>query len=331
MKNTRMHLHLSRKKALVLVFLTVVLLLALNVVALYTLDSNSIQLNSLLNSDYLYSATMIPASETDDYICFKAGISFKLKEDAPSSINADIVMQSMGVQYTEAVNWNTNELSTYGIAISSNLAREYGLNIGDSLYSKHIVNDVVIEYRIEQIIPDVMCIRINDNGMSGDGVIIMGYDEEYVDYISNVHLVYTKEPVNTLFGYSQGTLTDIVYRNNEITVLLKAMVPYIVVNGICSILVSIGLVFFLKKEISYNFKRLMIAGFSAKELNVAYNRCVMGMSMLSVFLAFVITLLAFLFYYASSLMFLYYSAILLLEAVVIVIVAHIFKRLLWRK
>ena len=331
MKNTRIDLHLCRQKAIVLVFFIIVLLSALNVVALYTIENDIAQLNSLLHSDYLYSATMIPASKTDDYICFEAGISFKLADNATSSINADVVMQSVGTQYTESLNWNTNELSTYEIAISSSLAREYGISIGDSLFSKHIVNDEVLEYRVEQIIPDVTSIYVNDNGINSNGVIIMGYDKEYVDHISNVHLVYTKEPVNTLFEYSQGTLTDIVYRKDEITTLLKALLPYIVVWGICSIIVSVGLVFFLKKELSYNFKRLMIAGFERKGLNSAYNRNAMGLSILAVFLSFVMTLIILLFYHASTLMFLYYFATFLIDVIVIVIAAQAFNRLLWRK
>lgn len=331
MKNTKIDLHLCRTRAIVLVFFTTVLLLALNLVALFTIENNIAQLNCLLNSNYLYSATMIPASKADDYICFEAGISFKLSEEATSSINADVVMQSAGTQYTESLYWNANELSAYGIAISSSIAREYGINVDDSLFSKHIVNDEVIEYRVEQIIPDVMCIRVKDNGISSNGVIIMGYDQNYIDNISHVHLVYTREPVNALFEYSQGTLTDIVYKKDEITALFRVLIPYIIVLETCSVMFFVGLVFFLKKELSYNFKRLMIAGFERKRLNLAYNRCAIGLSILSIILASAMTLVILLFYSASSLMYIYYLATLLIEAVAIVIAAQTVKRSLWRK
>ena len=181
----RIALHAEPRKTIIASLAFTLISFFLMLILILSVNKDAIQLNSLLQSDYDYSVTMQDTVRKDDYYQFNAGIEFTLSDDANTSLNADIVMQSKDSLYTDMVSWNAEPLSTNGVAVSENVAKSNNLHIGDKLYSKHIVNGDSCEYTIEQLLPEAVSVRVTNGMNHSDGIIIMGYDERYIENITH--------------------------------------------------------------------------------------------------------------------------------------------------
>lgn len=244
------------------------------------------QLKSILNSKYEYSVITKDAIGSDDYYKYDAGICFTIAADKDNSINADIVMQVNGTYYSDNVSWNVEELDKYEVAISEGLANENNLSIGDSIFSKHIVSSEVHNYSIAKIIPDQLVARVTDANANNNGIIIMGYDEEYKDNISYSVIAFTNEDINALTNYAPS---KIVYREDEISSMLLKMLPYLLVIVLLSALISLIELLLNRKEIKANFIRLATLGANKKKLNKAYYKCLWTYGIASIIVGAVIS------------------------------------------
>jgi len=235
-----------------------------------------------MRSDYKYSATMRNAIAQDSYYEINAGICFAVSSSTETSLNADILMQASDVEYTDLIDWNADKLGTYGIAISQNIARDNGVTIGDKLYSKHIVDGKVYGYYIEQILPDITNVRVIKGKNYDNGIIIMGYDRQYIDNITHSSIVFTKDSIDELDVKYSEMPENIIYRWDEIMIVGINLLPYLMLFITLSVLETLGLVFFLTRDMEYNFKRLIMLGFEKKALNKSYFKLVLGIGVLSV-------------------------------------------------
>ncbi len=243
---------------------------AVFVLAAFTISTNSAQLNTLLLSDYDYSATTANAVLKDDYYQFDAGISFTLSADAEKSISAEVLMQPKEAIYTDLIIWNADVLGPDSVAITHGLARSNGLSLGDTIFSKHIADGTVHKYTVEQILPELVNIRISERQGYQDGIIIMGNDIQYVDNISHRSIVFTKETVEDLAVQAAGMPENIIYRSEEIVSVSKLILPYWCLFALLLVLIMYVFLFLLTKEIRYNFKRLIVLGFSKEGLNHSF-------------------------------------------------------------
>lgn len=330
MKNRYRKLHMDHKRALILMLVFALVLSVLSFITILSVKDDCAQLYSLLKSDYIFSAITTNPSLQDDYYQFNAGIGYMISSDANTSINAEVVMQSNGSQYTDLVAWNADTLSTYGVAISKGISRSYGLNVGDKLYSKHIVDGIVYEYTVEQILPDIINIRSSDKRNFGNGIIIMGFDERYVDNITHVNIVFTEDSVNEWSAKFSEIPENIIYRDDEIITVFKNLVPKFLLFILVEVLIVIGMVCLFTKEILYYFKRLVMLGFGRRELNYSYNRLIHGVVFLGIiFVFFVMAAASFaLGFYPIEIGILFIMA--LLECAALFISACLFKGQLWR-
>lgn len=228
------------------------------------------ELYVLNNSNYLYSVTTRDSVNIDDYYQYDAGICFTLTENANRSINAEVLMQEKATEYTNNVYWNANKLENNEVAISKSIADNNKIGIGDCIYSKHVVNGDIIEYSIAQIIPDVVAPRIEEMSDFSSGVIIMGFDDNYANNISHSYLTFTNENINDLVNYVPE---NIVYREDEIIILLRKTAPYLSVFALLNMVIALAVVLFACKEVKANFLRLIMLGFDKKLLNQAYSKC----------------------------------------------------------
>ena len=272
---------MERKKTLLLAASFSLLLLLTIVASFLTTRALLGQLNSLIRSKYEYSATAGGPVGEDDYLQYDAGISFALTKDSAFGVNAEIVMRSGSSKYTGNVCWNTDDLGPRDLAISKDLARVYGLKEGDHLYSKHPVDGELYEYTVCQLLPELVSVRYDGRHAIRDGVIVMGYDQQYEDNISHTAVLFTKTPIDDLAGSISGMPNNLLYRSDEIAGALKAAAPYLIVFFILSLLLTIGLVYFCTKTVSYNFKRLVRLGTGEKKLSLSYSRAVYGVGLLS--------------------------------------------------
>jgi len=289
LKNPYINLYMDRKKTLLLAASFSLLLTMTIIAAVYSTRPLLGQLNSLIRSDYVYSATTRNPVGEDDYIQYNAGISFALAKDSATGINADIVMQLKRSQYTENICWNADPLGPRELAISKELARAYGLRVGDSLFSRHLVDGENCEYIVRQLLPELLCVRFVDRTAYKDGVIVMGYDSRYEENISHTIIMFSKTPIDELAQSISEMPDSLLYRDDEISSVLKRATPYLLIFFILSILLTAGLVFFCAKSVAYNFKRLVRLGAEEKELNRAYNRAIYGVGFSTIFVALVIS------------------------------------------
>ena len=310
-------LHSDRKQTVVLTAVIALLLVAISFITIVISNDGCSQLYSLVNSRYEYSAVQANPKCIDDYCVFSANIDFKLDESIPSVINAEVIMQSENTRYTDNVYWNAALLDNYEVAISSNIARRYGLSIGEYIVSKHIVDGELYEYRIAQIVPAVTDVRLSNNEELGDGVIIMGYDETYVSNMTHEHLVFSTESVNQLFDDSLGTLGDIVYRDSELIAVLLIIAPYLVLSITLSIIVIIVTMGFLNRSVFESMNRLIQIGINAHDVDIYYRKTMLVSALVASTVAMIISAVYIQFSGMSVLLIGYTVCIYLVEVVVI--------------
>lgn len=323
--------HTEPQKTAPVILLFTVTSLILNFFLIMSVNSYCTQLNALLQSNYDYSVTTQKPVLENDYYRFDAGIYFALSADAETSLNADIVMQSADSVYTDLVCWNAEPLSTYGIAVSKNLAMAYHLDRGDKLYSKHIVSGEICEYSVEQILPEAINVMASEAQSYSNGIIIMGYDEQYIENITHHFIVFSKEPIDELSAKCGGTAEGIIYRGDEMIAEVKTMIPYLAVFGAASILITVLTVALLTKNLSHNFRRIVMLGFEKKRLNRSYYRFVIGYGILSTVAAVGLSCSVFLFVEVSAVRVLLLMFMPLVEIITLFTAGAKSNKRLWRK
>ena len=248
----------------------VLLLVISNSSILVIINSDCNQFNALCFSKYEYSATVVDPGFQDDYYVFNAEICFSKTVDASSALNADIVMQSNQSQYTDAVAWNAPNLSVRGIAISNNIAKANHLKMGDVLYSKHIVNGIQSEYVVEAIVPEVANARVGKGINHHNGLIIMGYDELYINNLSHNGIVFSTESLDILSSNYSIMPTNLIYRDDEMRDVYLQLIPYVLLMLITSMVLAAMQVLFIIKGIKCNFRRLQVIGTNKHKICKAY-------------------------------------------------------------
>ncbi len=319
-----------RRTAIVLAIFTMISLFLI-LVLVFSVNKDCMQLHSLIRSSYDYSVTTQEPVLENDYYQFNAGIDFALSADSQSSLNADIIMQTDSSVYTDLIFWNANKLGTHGIAVSKNIAKSNNLHLGDKLYSKHIVNGEVCEYAIEQIIPETICVRADTGNKHSNGIIIMGYDAEYVDHITHNCVAFTDENITAFAAKCSSTPQDIIYRDDEIRSAVLSIVHYLVVFSLISIVITVISICVLNKGIACNFRRLVMLGFDKKSLNHAYYRYIYKSGATSIIITLALSSIVFLFADITAIRVTLVLWIPLIELITLFTATTITNRRLWRK
>lgn len=331
MKRKTINLHADRKKALLLMLLYSALMLFFNAVVELATKGNAAELSILLQSDYDYSVTTQKGLGTDDYYVFNAGISFASSRDSNVSVNADVVMQVRDTEYSSEVAWNADVLSCNGVAVSEGIARSNKLHIGDIIYSKHNVDGTIHEYTIEQILPEVLHVRLTSPRSFTNGVIIMGYDERYEENISHSLLTFTKMPFNDLASVTGMAAQNISYRDDEVVIIVQSLFPYWTVLLLLSVLVSTVSCYIHSKGISHNFRRLITLGFERKTLNKAFLKYALLPGCISVFVSLLLSVLFCFMTHSNAVESLIFGAVAIVELATLWLSALYFRDRLWRR
>lgn len=330
MKNKRINLHIDQKRACVIMLSFALMLTFVGFFTLLTVGRDFSQLSSLLKSGYEYSVIANNTFPKDDYLKFDAGIGFSTKTDGQSSINAEILMQSSSSQYTELVDWNAKRLSKYGIAITKGISRQYRINVGDKLYSKHIVDGTIREYVIEQIIPEVLCIRTHNGRSITEGIIIMGYDSDYDNNLMHSNIIYTKTPIEELASSTSEMPTNIVYRTDELLSVTQKLIPYLLIILLLSVSITFGHVTSTTREVKYNIQRMIVLGFDKHGLDSSFRIMNFVIGFPAIVFAFVISVVIALvtgFSFAEGIFLLMELCV---ESLTILITTHVYIKRLWR-
>lgn len=321
---------MDKKRALVLMLFFAISYISINLLSIIAVNKESAHLSSLLRSSYEYCATASKNVFQDDYYQFDASISFSTISDSNTGINAEVLMQSNDSKYTSAVDWNADRLSPLGVAITKGIAKSYNLREGDRIYSKHIVEGGVRGYIIEQILPELSASRLSDKREFSDGIIIMGFDESYIESLTHTVLVYTEEPIGDVSLMISETPLNLIYRTDEIITVVKRLLPYWGLFSILAILLTVLLVILFTKNVEYNFRRFLVLGFDDKLLNRSYLRLVLGAGILPILFAFFISIGISNLFIISFIELLFLVLILFAELIALLISLSLSKSRLWR-
>lgn len=321
---------MDQKRALYIMLFFALLLSLIGMFAIVAVNKYYAQLNSLIHSNYEYSVTSRNPISQDSYYQFNAGINYSVSRESAVSLNADILMQSRGTRYTKSIDWNAQNLSIYGVAVSSGIAKAENLEVGDKIFSKHIVDGQIHSYTIEQILPDIIFARVFPNRADSDGLIIMGTDEKYIDNITHLFVSYTNAPIEELTQEIAEVPENILYRSDEIQTIVRVLLPYLVLFTFISVVIAFVSARLLTREIEHNFKRLMTLGYEKNQLDAAYWKHICLNSIPAALIAFIISFGMSLLIGGNQVKIAVLLIILFAELVAILLSALLLKRRLWR-
>lgn len=330
-RHAGINLHIDRKKTLPLLALFSLLFVFVNVLIAMSTDDHLVEFNALSHSSYELSAITHKSVEKDDYYQFNAGISFAVSAESKTRLNADVVMRSNNSEYTNSVYWNAGPLNADEVAISKGLAKRYGLSAEDKLYSKHGVDGKIHEYTVNQILPDAIRVRNSKENNYNNGIIVMGYDKQYVDNLSHSWIVFTDRSFEDLASDKAVMPESIIYRDDEIFGAARDILPYLLLWILLSIIAIVLLNVFISKSISYIFRRLALLGYKKHELNYAFRKVTCGSGFVVIVMA---SLLSALIFYVLSLCSIGYVLLCctsLVAAIALWIVSGVKLRQLWRR
>ena len=288
------------------------------------------QLNALSRSKYEYSATAQYSTLENTYYQYNAGISFAATEESQTRLNVEVLMQTEEGPYSDAIYWNTTKLNSDGVAVSENVAERHGLNVGDTIFSKHIVDGTTKAYIIEKILPVVTSARVSGNGRHSDGIIVMGYDAQYAANISYSCVIFTSEPIEVVAEECSEMPTDILYREDEIITVVIRILPYLLGYILGAAALVVIAMIFLSKSFAGNFKRLASNGADFGALNHAYYKITIGIGMGLVIISVFISAISFGmtgFYPINAVPVL---AVAIAESITLIATATISNKHLWR-
>ena len=321
------NLHPPRKYILGWMAASLATFLLISLVVSVTVGTNMSQLNTLLHSKCEYSAIAQHSAAENTYYQYNAGISFTTAADSKTRFNSEVLMQTEEGHYSDAIYRNTTNLNRNGVAVSKNIADHYGLDVGNTIFSKHIVDGVIKDYIIENILPAVISTRISGNSKHSDGIIIMGYDERYTANISYSCIIFTNEPIEVVAEVCSKMPTDILYREDEIITVVIKIFPYLIVYVITA---AVLIVMFLSKSIAGNFKRLASNGADFGALNHAYYKITIGTGIGVIIISVLISVVSFgmaEFYPINAVPAL---ATVIAESITLIATATISNKRLWR-
>lgn len=302
----------------------------ISLVFFISLKANLMQLNSLLKSSYQYSAIVDEIKEINTYFRYNIGIDYAVNPDLKVGINAESIMQTLGAYYTNAVYWNAKNLKEHEVAISKGISQIYNLKEGEHIYSKSVVDGKVHEYLIAQILPNVTTSRMQKEHNYTDGIIIMGYDSKYVDNVSHKILLFSNGNVNSLLGNNEKNVTNIIYREDEISIVCKEIVLYCILLVILIILITIGFVETIKENIKYNFKRLVMLGFNDNILSKTFDAFILGNGTVFIIASSIMLLLVLHNIELNTVVLAFFISIVFIESITLFVSSHIMKRKFWR-
>ena len=330
MKAFAANLHPHHKSILGCLVAFIATFLLISLVVSIAVGTDMFHLNALSRSKYEYSATAQYSTLENTYYQYNAGISFAATEESQTRLNVEVLMQTEEGPYSDAIYWNTTKLNSDGVAVSENVAERHGLNVGDTIFSKHIVDGTTKAYIIEKILPVVTSARVSGNGRHSDGIIVMGYDAQYAANISYSCVIFTSEPIEVVAEECSEMPTDILYREDEIITVVIRILPYLLGYILGAAALVVIAMIFLSKSFAGNFKRLASNGADFGALNHAYYKITIGIGMGLVIISVFISAISFGmtgFYPINAVPVL---AVAIAESITLIATATISNKHLWR-
>lgn len=179
-------------------------------------------------NEYQYTYRISSPVKENDYL-YGESIYFYTDTNLSVSLLGDCVMSLDDTKYTE----NTplvlsNTLGKREIALSYNLAKQHNLSVGSKVYSKHNIRNVVEEYTVAEILPVCYGIMFVDYEINR-GVMLIGYDSDYVEYTDYTYIAFSKEDPTSLIQNSGAGLIALDAKASARDLLFESVVIWQVI------------------------------------------------------------------------------------------------------
>ena len=157
------------------------------------------------DNEYQYTYRISSPVKENDYL-YGESIYFYTDKNLSISLLGDCVMSLDDTKYTENTPLTLSKsLGKREIALSYNLAKQHNLSVGSKVYSKHNIRNVVEEYTVSEILPVCYGITFVDYEINR-GVMLIGYDSDYVEYTDYTYIAFSKEDPTSLIQNSGAGL-----------------------------------------------------------------------------------------------------------------------------
>lgn len=145
--------------------------------------------NFLSSRNFCYSVLVDKSLTKDSYAFFDRKITFSKNSQMSDYLNCEVLMETGNEHSADdfVYPFDSGALAKNEVAISKNLVKEFGVCVGDTLFSKHIVKNEIESYRIKAILPEIYGVKKTDKNRL-QGLIITGRDQDYLSNISVDHL-----------------------------------------------------------------------------------------------------------------------------------------------
>ena len=144
------------------------------------------QLDFYKSSNYQYIYEVTGSTHNNDYM-YCSSVCFYADKNMSESILSECLMMLNDSNYNFETPIRMNKcLKSREIAITTNLAKQFGLKIGSEIFSKHNIRNKIEKYTIVEILPVAYGILRVDYAIN-QGLIIMGCD---LDYLNNTNYSY---------------------------------------------------------------------------------------------------------------------------------------------
>ena len=190
------------------------------------------QLEFYDKNEYQYTYKVSSSVKKNDYL-YGETIYFYADSDMRVSLLGDCVMSLDDSEYNEETPFAVSEkLGARELAISFNLAQQHGLKVGSKVYSKHNVKNIVEEYTIAEMLPVCYGITRVDYDINR-GVILIGYDIEYMTNTNYPCIAFSKNDPSTLIQNSGVALIELEAKSSREDALLKKVATWQSIIAVC--------------------------------------------------------------------------------------------------
>ena len=216
------------------------------------------QLEFSYSADYEYIFETKQSVKQNDYLnC--SSVTFYPDNNLNGSLNVECFMVMDSSKYQSASPFLLQkELGLREIAITYNVAQQYGFREGSVVYSKHNIINHIEEYTVAEILPICYGIIRTDHNLNR-GVIVMGYDEMYENNTNYSYIGFCEGDPTKLIIDTDAGLISLTAKSKQESPIFEELLLWQTVVSACVIGSTI-----IYAVIHWKFQRVYYAGLTIK-------------------------------------------------------------------
>ncbi len=219
--------------------LTVLVTIALLLVGCLLVHGNakkvSKQLDAYRNSDFSQIYVLNYSSSLENECIFvDADVSLFKDQNQANRLSVSAIMKAPDTSYTLKMLADVSGLQKDEILLSENVAEDYGLQLGDTVYAAFSYQSEMLVYRVAGIV-DFNLDYCNPSIGNNIGLVYLGYNEDYQQRTDCKYLLFAEQSKADELSEKAQIIHSIINKTeNESKVLRQGFAP-IAIIVICAI------------------------------------------------------------------------------------------------